>query len=552
LRSTKGSFRETGVQKARTTETDSGQVTRRQVLKGLLGGVAAAVPACTSEKLASDRESRSLPNIVFICSDQHHPRLSGFRGAPFIVTPNLDQLASEGTYFSNTYCTSPICSPSRYSLMTGKYVHQTRTWMIGVPISRGEQTWVRHLTELGYETSSYGKMDFCGEYQNPGFQEFVTYLERRSLNPYPRKEPLPQRLKGYRRPGKRSLIESSHVTEDGIHTLVEENGKHYVEEFHFRDQRMLGFGPHDRQVTDRGLARIREAGRANGSKPFALYLGYLQPHWPFVAPRELFESYYPDRISWPHDALFPNNKLHPALREFQQVMCLDGLGREDLRRTIALYYGMVTYLDRMIGEIIEELKRQGLYDNTYIIYTSDHGESLGEHGLFYKECSYESSVGVPLIVKGPEIPPAGRIELPVSLVDIYPTILQMAHLAPEPDRPGHSLIPMANGITEGYPEHVFAEFHANMIRPSWYMIRDQRYKYTYYTNRFDPSLFDLKEDPLEQHDLSRDLGQSSRLEEYRARLNSICDPEKTSLYSKADLGLIGPNGEDFTESLTID
>jgi choline-sulfatase len=435
--------------------------------------------------------------------------------------------------------------------MTGKYVHQISTWMIGVPIDRREMTWARRLTELGYATHSYGKMDFCGEYQNPGFKEFVTYLERPGFDPYPRSAPIHQRLRGYSRPGKRRLVEESHLFEEGARALSEEHGEGYLSEFHYQDQRLLGFGPHDRQVTNRGLQFLRESAKREDSRPFALYLGYLQPHWPFVASRKLFERYYPDNILWPHEADFPNEKLHPALREFQQVMCLDGLSNEDVKRTVALYYAMVTDMDSMVGEVISELKRLGFYENTYIVYTSDHGESLGEHGLFYKECSYDCSVGVPLILKGPGVPAGREVSQPVSLVDLYPTLMELAGTDTESDRAGHSLLPLAKGQSRGYPDQIFAEFHANMIRPSWYMVRNKEFKYTYYTNSFPPTLFNMVEDPKELNDLASDSSYASLLKEFRASLDLICDPEATAYRSKEDLGLIGPTGEDYTETLSV-
>src|SRR5690606_8735358 len=184
------------------------------------------------------------------------------------------------------------------------------------------------------------------------------------------------------------------------------------------------------------------------------------PHWPYCVPEEYFAEYYPDRIELPHDAHFPHPGLHPPLRRFQRGLGIDGIDETDVRRTVAAYYGMVTAMDAMVGRIIDELDAQGLAENTYVIYISEHGESLGEHGLFYKQCSYEASVGVPAIIRGPGITPGTHVDVPVSLIDLYPTILDLVGVECEPDRPGRSWRRLLAGSVDP-AEAVFAEFHGN-------------------------------------------------------------------------------------------
>jgi choline-sulfatase len=286
-------------------------------------------------------------------------------------------------------------------------------------------------------------------------------------------------------------------------------------------------------------------------KPWALYLGYLQPHWPYRVSQHYFDMYYPDKLDWPHDTYIPNVNLHPEMRHFQKALGIEGIPENAIQRTIAAYYGMITCLDDLIGVVVQELKKLGMYHNTYIIYTSDHGESLGEHGLFYKQCSYEGSVGVPLIIKGPGIPPNKVIDHPVSLVDEYPTLMEMARLQTEDDRQGHSWLPVARSDFSDYPDYAFAEYHGNFIRQSWYMLVSGSYKYTYYSNHLRPSLFNIEEDSLENVDLALRGTHDKVLKDFETLLYSILDPEKTAFESKHDLGLIGPNGEDYTVKLTM-
>src|SRR5690606_10000065 len=168
--------------------------------------------------------------------------------------------------------------------------------------------------------------------------------------------------------------------------------------------------------------------------------------------------------------------------------------------------------------------------NTYVIYISDHGESLGEHGLFYKQCSYEASVGVPAIIRGPGITPGTRVDVPVSLIDLYPTILDLVGVECEPDRPGRSWRRLLAGSVDP-AEAVFAEFHGNFFTDSWYMIRTGDLKYTWYGDA-PPTLYDLAADPGEMHDLAGDPAHAAALEKCERLLRDVVDPEAVALRAK--------------------
>ncbi|MBD2870275.1 sulfatase-like hydrolase/transferase [Paenibacillus arenilitoris] len=480
----------------------------------------------------------SNPNILVICSDQHHPLMTGYRGHPHVKTPNLDALASEGTCFTRAYCNSPVCTPSRMSFITGKYTHQIDSWFIGCPLDPEESTWARRLHEAGIPSTMLGKMDFCGDYQDGGFTEHRIIERRAAFQPYPRGTPMDSRLNGYIRPDKRKHLEHAGIRENIV-----------TDGHHGHDDR-FGFYDHDRIVTGWAVDYLKRKGQKAERKPWALYVGLLYPHWPFTVPEKYFNLYDPDNLDMPHDASFPNDRLHPQLKHFQNALDLGDVSEETMRKTIAAYYGMITAMDDMIGRIVAELKAQGLYDDTYIVYMSDHGESLGEHGLFYKQCSYEGSVGVPLIVKGPGLPAGRRIDHPVTLVDLYPTVMEMAGLATEADRPGRSWLPLIQGREHERPDYAFSEYHGNFLKQSWYMLTDGDYKYTYYV--FDrPSLFHVKEDPLEMNDLAGDARYASVLERFERRLRDIVDPEAADLRSKKDLGLIGKDGTDYTLTMSV-
>ncbi|SFJ60018.1 choline-sulfatase [Paenibacillus sp. UNC496MF] len=480
------------------------------------------------------------PNIVVICSDQHHPLVSGYREHPFIQTPNLDALAADGAYFTSAYSNCPVCTPSRMSFITGKYPNQIDSWFLGCPLDREEMTWSRKLDEAGITSAMFGKMDFCGDYQDGGFSEYKIIKKRPAFKPYPRQTPLYSRLEGHVRADKRQNIVNAGVRED----IVTDGDTGYNKD--------LGFYDHDRVVTDWAIDFIRRKseGAGGNQKPWAMYVGLMFPHWPYKVPQHYYDLYYPDKVVMPHDALFPNDGLHPQVRNMQDALGLGHLTEPELRNVIAAYYGMITALDDNIGRIIAELKKQDLYDSTYIVYMSDHGENLGEHGLFYKQCSYDGSVGVPLIVKGPGLPGGQRIDHPVTLVDLYPTIMEIAGLETEEDRPGSSWLPLLQGVEQpGRPDYAFSEYHGNFFKQDWYLLVKGGFKYTYYVND-RPSLFNLREDPKEMHDLAEDEQYHDLLDRMEALLRTIVDPEAVSLRAKHDLGLIGPNGEDYTLTMT--
>jgi len=479
----------------------------------------------------------SQPNILVICSDEHHPHLVSYGNHPYVKTPNLDRLAERGTVFSRAYCTCPVCTPSRMSFITGKYVNQIDNWFIGVPLDRKEMTWARRLNEAGIPSTMLGKMDFCGEYQDGGFGDYKIIEKRGAYAVYPRTSPLLSRLNGYVRNDKRE-----HIIHSGIR-------KNVVTDGHNGHDDSLGFYDHDRIVTDWACDYLKEAGKKNNG-PWALYVGLLYPHWPYTVPEQYFNLYDPEKIEMPCDCVIPyNQKLHPEVANFQRAQDLTNLTDEDIRRTLAAYYGMVTCMDEMIGRILNTLEQEGMMENTYIIYTSDHGDSLGEHGLFYKQCSYEGSVGVPLIFAGPDIPKGKQVDTPVSLIDLYPTILDCAGLEKEPDRPGISWKKAVTGDFEGR-ELVFSEYHGNFFRKDWYMLTNERYKYTYYVDD-RPSLFDMQQDPHEMDDLALKDEYQELLAWFEAKLREHVDPEEVSMRAKKDLGLISPEGEDYTKSLSM-
>lgn len=475
-------------------------------------------------------QAQDKPNILFICTDEQHPAISGYRGNPVIKTPNLDALAADGAQFTRAYVASPVCAPSRAAYMFGKYVYQIESWYNGKAWPTNEVSWATKLTENGYYTAHYGKMDSPGLYDKLGFTEewhSAKRPERKTIGPDVRFLPgRPRLAKGHL---KVKTFEIMDYKEDPYTTGSQKFGQYAV----------------DRPTINHALRFLEN--RENDKKPWMLHVGLLLPHWPFTLPQKYYDMYADVEIPMPHNAKFPNKDIHPALQHFQKW---DGLDvppdEEKFKNALKAYYGMITCLDDMVGELIAKLKKDGAYDNTYIIFTSDHGDNLGEHGLMGdKHTPMEGSVGVPLVVTGPDVEAGKKVDTPVTLVDMYPTIMDMVGIDyRDPEMPGTSLLPVLQGKEAAADRTIFSEWHGVGFPGAWYMLANKKYKYIYY-ERDRPSLFDMEVDPKELNDLALDPSYAKKINDFEAKLNTMIDPVKVAQLARKDQGLITADGKEL-------
>jgi choline-sulfatase len=500
---------------------------------------------------APDSGPARRPNILFICSDQHQAAKLGHRGHPIVRTPNIDRLAAEGAQFTRAYCNAPICGPARMSMFTGKYIHRLGVWLNGVALPQDEIAWGDRLRDAGMRTSAHGKVGVVGMREDVGFADLQSRERHPVYQPWPFDSPFDQRLVGHRQP-LWWLDQPPATREQGLSELRAARRIESGDGLHFGSDmlRRVGYYDEDRETTDRSLEFLRRQAKGGAEQPpFLHFVGLMQPHFPFIAPKAYSRMYDPADVDLPADAHFPNPSLHPAVRFFQQARPFD-MDERKLRRIIATYYGMISCMDDMLGELLAELDRSGLAENTYVVYITDHGESLGAHGLFDKQTSYEDSIAVPLIIRGPGIASGQRFDRPMSLIDLHPTLLELGGLPPESgDRPGKSLLPLLEGRAEQEEREVFSEYHGGFFQRDWCMLVRDQWKYTWYAND-RPSLFDLREDPDELHDLAPDSSHAKVVRELDAALRRIADPDAVSRQAKRDLGLIGPDGTDYAETLS--
>jgi choline-sulfatase len=292
----------------------------------------------------------------------------------------------------------------------------------------------------------------------------------------------------------------------------------------------------DDAVEAAALAYLRDPVRRE--RPWALHAGFIAPHFPLVAPPRFFDLYPPPAVDLP--ALPPGHVagLHPVFARMRTAFGMVDYPEEQTRRARAAYYGLITYLDEKVGRLLEALEQTGQRDDTLVVYTSDHGEMAGEHGMWRKSNFYEHSVRVPLIVSWPRRLPAGRrVPQVVSLIDLVATLVDAAGgagSAPEPpgapasdllSLDGRSLLPLARGVAgaAAWDDEAFSEYLAHGVVRPVAMLRRGRYKLIYSLDD-PPLLFDLDEDPGELHDLGTDPAHAAVREELRARLLARWDP----------------------------
>lgn len=456
-------------------------------------------------------------NTLIICCDQHNPEITGCYGNPIVHTPNLDALAARGTLFENAYTATPICVPARAAMATGDYPFRNGFWDNAHPF-RGEQmSWGRRLKEAGVEVTAIGKLHFQDDSER-------TFPGQR----------IPMNVKG----GLGDLMTACRGSKGSTPKLREQI-------------QAAGEGDSDYLHYDRSIARAaaeylkNEA--AKSQKPWCLYVGFTTPHYPLKAPGELLDLYrpfsqFPVAREW-HDP----SLLHPALRRYKETTQIDGslISDEEIQRAIATYYAMVTFLDSQAGVVLNALREAGLEENTRVLYLDDHGDSAGDHGLFFKSTMNEGSVRIPMIAAGPGIPWGKRVEDCVSIVDVYPTVLDfmgISRTGSEKDLPGVSLMDTIRG--RGEKERcIYSEYHAAGFPGSEFMLRKGDYKLIRYVGYDACQLFDLKEDPKEERDLGGLPEYQDKVEELKRELEAICDPEELNRRSmEAQRKLIDEKG----------
>lgn len=438
-------------------------------------------------------------NLIYIFSDEHNKKMSGCYGHPQVKTPNIDELANNGVRFENAYCNSPVCVPSRASMASGRFVNEIKNWDNAMPYVGEHPSWAHRLTEQGHDTVSIGKLHYRDDQDSIGFSDV-----RLSMH--------------------------VHEGEGDKYSLIRDN----LKKRHINREKILEAGPGESSYIryDRGIAEeavdflTNEA--PNKEKPWILFVSFVSPHFPLIVPEKYYNMYPLEEVTFPIKYGKEERPKHPILEEYRKIWDLeDELDEFIVRKAVASYYGLCTFLDEQIGKVISAMKNNGLDKNTRIIYSSDHGDSVGNQGLWFKSSMYEDSVGVPFIMSGPDIPKGKVTKEPISLIDIFPTVVESVGgnmLKEDEDLPGASLFPIIKE-NKKMNRTIFSEYHAMGFSTGVYMIRKSDYKLVYYVG-YEPQFFNIENDPDELHDLAGNDSYKEILSEYIYKLKEFIDPEK--------------------------
>ncbi|MFC1664794.1 sulfatase-like hydrolase/transferase [Pseudomonadota bacterium] len=450
-------------------------------------------------------------NLLILMSDEHNKKFLGCYGHPQVKTPNLDRLAAAGTRFSKAYTNSPICVPARASLATGRYTHDIGYWDNAIAYDGRVPSWGHRLQQAGNPVTSIGKLHYRFETDQTGFDEQV----------------IPMHIAD----GKGDVMGS--IRPD---LPVRYQSQKYA------DKVGPGHSPYldyDRDIAARAADWLKNRANNNSrteDRPWVLFVSFICPHFPLIAPPEYYQMYPLDEISMPKAADRDYQFSHPWWKAFRESYIIDESFRDDEHRKMAIasYLGLCTFNDDNIGTVLSALEDSGMADNTRVTYFSDHGDNMGARELWGKSNMYEESAGIPLILAGPDIPRGKVSETAVSLVDIFPTVTEAVGLTTHADDvklPGRSLIDIANENDDG-DRLVFSEYHAAGSISGCYLLRRGKYKYVNYIES-PAELFDLEADPEELKNLSANPDYASILNEFEALLRTILDPEAVDAAAKA-------------------
>ena len=486
-------------------------------------------------------------NILFIMSDQLRYDYLGCTGHPTIKTPNIDRLAERGVNFTRTYCQAAVCGPSRMSFYTGRYMLTHGGTYNNIPVRVDERTMGDHLRSLGYRVGLIGKTHFRRDVDGMaklGLEptgDLGINLNQCGFEPWERDDGLHPDINvdpdlAYNR----YLREQGYEGGDNPWHSVANSAKgpdgELLSGWQMRNvglpARVAREHSETAYMTDLAMRKILDL----GEQSWCLHLSYIKPHWPYMAPAPYHEMYSSKNIKPANRKSSELTNRHPVVDAFGLHEESVNFSREECReRVIPAYMGLISELDDNIGRLMRFLEENGKIDNTIVVFTSDHGDYLGDHWLGEKELFFEEAARIPMIVVDPD--PASdktrgrKVNRFVESIDLLPTFMNFGGCEALPDHwlEGYSLLPLLHGKfdhkwrSSAICECDYAVRHARntlSLGPEdcrSFMIRDDRWKFILYEG-FRPQLFDLQDDPQEINDLGADPGYEEVRREMSDRL----------------------------------
>jgi len=493
---------------------------RRGFLGALTAGAGLANAAALEGPVAraaqmSPRSKGKPKNVLLMMADQHRPEALGVRGDKVAKTPNLDSLAESGICFDHAFCTDPVCVPSRASLMTSLYDHNHKTYNNNFPWPFEHKTIAHHFGQAGYMTSLVGKMHFV-DAQTHGFDYKLDFND------------------WYQYLGPKTKIRAEEIIYPNsgaglpqIDDLWRDYGDPWTGNIEVDDRegytlvgRVSGLAEKNHFESFVARESIRFLKNHGRKQPFLLVTSFLKPHDPFT-PAERFANMFrvpdmklPDTWGKVNLSTIPRvmrqhieyNWATPELRDPEMA-----------RRRIARYYANLAQTDDCVGKVLAALKEFGLEDDTIVLYTADHGDMLGSHGIWGKGVFYEPSAGVPLLFRVPGMTTADvHCQTPVSLVQVVPTLTELCGLPTPEGIDGTSFVASLREPARTRDTTIFAEHNLPSRHPAS-MIRHGDYKYCYYIDDM-PELYNLRTDPNEMKNLALLPAYKAKAQEMQERL----------------------------------
>ncbi len=466
---------------------------RRSFLRGLAGAATASLGLSTrsfGKRSPTGGKGRERPNVLFIMSDQHNARALGKIGNGEVLTPTLDALAKEGMQFTSAFCQVPQCAPSRYTIWTGKHPRSHGLVRNGLAENMREVTIGELFKAEGYRTANIGKHHMVESPKAHGFD---------------------------------------FVADAGGHTeywnkVRQAKGGEFVDWIALRSKMVGSANVSNSEHLAGHLADgAIEFLRTPEEKPFCLWLSFYGPHRPIIPSAEFVKRYDPDKLSLPPNLHYEARDLPRALADARKTMSLTD---ELHRQCLATYYGYVSQIDYNIGRVLEALERSGQAENTIVVYTSDHGEMMSEHGVWTKfNLAYDATVRVPLLIRYPqEIPADRRSDALVGLYDLLPTLCAQSGIAIPAAVQGSNLAPLWSEEKPQWRTSIVAEIGDPKGYPGLcQMARSSEAKYIKHQTgqRVTEQLFDLKSDPWEIENLAGQANHSQTLTQLRQVLEQF-------------------------------
>jgi choline-sulfatase len=448
----------------------------------------------------------SARNILIVMADQLTPFMTGPYGCAAAITPHLDALADEGVRFDASYSNSPLCTPGRYAMMTGRYISRIGGWDNAAYLPSTVPTFAHYLRLMGYRTALAGKMHFVGADQLHGFEE------RHTTDVYPADYGW---VPDWRDPDSRIDLwyhNMSSVIQAGPAAITNQLA-------------------YDDEVGAASLRALCDFARSEDERPFCLVASFIHPHDPYAARTRYWDMYEGVDIPMPLSPRPDVTDNDPHGLRLEKVIALDAVDvtDEDIRRARRAYLANVTFVDDWLGRLRATLQECGLAEDTAILFVADHGDMLGERGLWYKMSFREWSCRIPTILHVPGRADGGRaVSAPVSQVDVTPTLLEIARDGmgvdiPDPVDPldGESLLAIAEERSER--SETLAEYTAEGTGQPMLMLREGDWKFI--TCPGDPDqLFDLSSDPEEATNRAHDPAHAERVAAFREKAAAHWDP----------------------------